>query len=134
MPGTLVFPIDDTLKRIVEHTRKHGKCRVAYSKEYTEKPSLFFVKDDGAYLMSASDVPLRKDPDDKDSGNVVAYAEGLNPKTDGDIWEAQQFICGGDDFAENIDLKIVEDGILHGYKKLKIKLTETSMEVRITKR
>jgi len=129
MAGTLTFPVTDTLKRIVKHTRKYGKCRVAYSdpKAYTEEPSLFLVKDSGVYLMSASDEALPRG--DEEKANLVAYAQGLNPKTDGDIWDEQQSVCGGDDFAENVDLGIFEKAIKGGCKAIKIRLTENSMEI-----
>lgn len=56
-------------------------------------PSLWWVKDDGTYIMSNGVVP---------EGTVrpkVAYAEGLGEDAD---WDLVAEVCGGDDFCEDL--------------------------------
>lgn len=90
---TYVFKLSPVLKQLIEHTIKHtGTSKVAYE-EKTGDDSLWFVKDDGAYLMTNTTPRLMKPGEGK--GCVVAYAEGATPQ---DEW------IGGDDFAENIPL------------------------------
>ena len=126
MGGVLTFEVNDVLKRIVEHTRKHGKCRVAYGEgEHTPEPSLFLVKDQGVYLMSASEKRLSGK---NGKGNLVAYAREANPKFD-DCWDSAREICGGDDFAENIDLSPFEEALASGAKSVEIKLSARSLEI-----
>jgi hypothetical protein len=102
---------------IIEHTRKHGKCREAYTN--MDYPlSLYIVKDDGAYLMSASQVDMPK-PEGK--GMVVAYAEGCRPE---DGW------IGGDDSADNVPLEWFEKAIAKGRRMATVLLTENEIKFK----
>ena len=63
----------------------------------TDRQTMFFVKDDGIYLMAGNafvEMP-------KDNSHFV-YAEGFNPKKDKDVWEKCRNAVGGDDFGETI--------------------------------
>lgn len=67
----------------------------------TKVPAQFYlVKDSGAYLMAATEVPLKQENGD----NYVTYADGCNPKVDEDYYEESRRIFGGDDFAEPLPL------------------------------
>lgn len=57
---TFLFKIDDTLKRIIEHTTKHkDTCSLAYSGGKEKDPdSVYLVKDRGVYLMACTQPPL----------------------------------------------------------------------------
>lgn len=123
MAGTLTFKIDDTFKRIVEHTLNAKEWTAAYGiGKPPEKPSLYLVKDRGAYLMPATKDKLKADTG---TGCLVAYAKECPP----DDWDAGQRICGGSDFAENVDCAVFARAIADGKKVVKIKLTEKTMEI-----
>ena len=128
MGGTISFPINDDLKKIVAHTRQHGQCKIPYSdpREYSKEPSLFLVKDQGIYLMSASDTPCKVEGE-----NLVVHAKGFDPDKDefGAWWHNAREICGGDDFVEGVDLKIFEQAIAGGAKTVKVRFRGTAMEL-----
>ncbi|MFJ3213578.1 DUF3085 domain-containing protein [Streptomyces flaveolus] len=73
--------------------------------ETTPAPRLWWVKDQGTYLMSNGKAPA--DPRDA-SGRLphVVYADGWGPDTDA------RSILGGDDFRESLDptTPLFEDG------------------------
>lgn len=121
--GTVIFKVDDRLKAIVDHTKEHGEC-VGFENEPISH-SLAFVKDHGAYLGSASSVPL-PDPDGDGTRRLVTYAEGMNPDADEDFWDEARLQCGGDDFVEYIDIEVFERAIKSGKKKVTMRLTEDS--------
>jgi len=129
MPGTLKFAVNDVLKRIVEHTLANPECRIPYTKETTKEPSLYLVKDEGVYLMSAS-VKHLQDESKTEGGSIVAYAKGLDPKKDGGYYEEARYICGGDDFAELLPIEVFAKAVEKGAKTVSIKLTENSLDIR----
>lgn len=63
------------------------------------KPALWLVKDNGVYIMSNGhpDDPNYKERPD------VAYARGINPNTDGDVYDEARDAMGGDDCCELLD-------------------------------
>ncbi len=76
--------------------------------EERAKPALWWVKDEGIYLMSNGVPALLRDPaapEDKQRSKVV-YAMGFDPtKSDrGEVWDAARAAVGGDDFVESISL------------------------------
>lgn len=101
--ATLVFPLAKVLAA-AEHAAAADKHKLGY--EETEAvPRLWWVKDDGTYLMSNG-----QDPTDTRDENgrlpTVVHADGWGPGTDA------RSILGGDDFRQSIDLTtpIFEDG------------------------
>lgn len=134
MAGTLIFPVDEKLLRIIAHSKAHP-CRKPYSNE-ASGPGLFLVKDEGVYLMSAASEPLRVAEGSQSS--VVAYAVGHDPKQD-DCWEYDREVCGGDDFGEFIDIADLEkQHSLEGDVSrlglaISIRLTPRTMQVRVTR-
>jgi hypothetical protein len=129
MPGTLTFPIDDTLKAIVEHAAAND-AGTFYGE--TIERSVFLVKDQGTYLMSGGK-PGQPDPSHSGEGTklLVLYANEINPTTmEFDDWyDRQHSICGGDDFVEHFSPKFFQDAIARGATKLTIKLSDDSIEM-----
>jgi hypothetical protein len=115
---TFLFKLDDTLKRIIEHTTKHkDTCKLAYSggKE-TDPDTVYLVKDQGVYIMACTEPPLTVEQGKPQ--NIVAYAETHGA----DTW------LGGDDFAENIPAAWFRDAFAEGNKG-SIILTLTDKEI-----
>lgn len=99
----LVFPLDQALAA-AEHATTATDHKLGYG-ETTSAPRLWWVKDQGTYLMSNGKTPA----DTRDaSGRLphVVYADGWGPDTDA------RSILGGDDFRESLDLTtpLLEDG------------------------
>jgi hypothetical protein len=100
---TLVFPLAQVLAA-AEHAAAATTHKLGYG-ETTAAPCLWWVKDDGTYLMSNG-----QDPTDTGDENgrqpTVVHADGWGPGTDA------RPILGGDDFRESIELTtpIFEDG------------------------
>ncbi|MFB6984592.1 DUF3085 domain-containing protein [Streptomyces sp. NPDC056297] len=100
---TLAFPLAKVLAA-AEHAAAADKHKLGYE-ETEAAPRLWWVKDDGTYLMSNG-----QDPTDTRDHNGrlphVVHAEGWGPGTDA------RSILGGDDFRESIDLTtpVFEDG------------------------
>jgi len=125
MAGTLIFPVNVDLLRIIRHS-KDTPCRKPYTNEPAEA-GLLLVKDDGVYLMSAAKTPLRREEGSESS--LVVYAEGHDPR-DGDCWEDDRQVCGGDDFGEFLTISDFErNGPIVMGRKLIVKLTKTTMQI-----
>lgn len=129
MPKELKFANDETLKRIVDHTMAATAWKTAYSEEPYPEPSLFLVHDDGVYLMTAAKEPLLLNPETDNKRCLVAYAEGLDPNKDEDVWERAREVVGGDDFGENVPCRPVAEAIAQGYQYVKIRLTKKALYV-----
>ncbi|MCX4826950.1 DUF3085 domain-containing protein [Streptomyces sp. NBC_01142] len=92
---TLVFPLAKVLA-----TAEHAAAADEHKRGYEETeaaPRLWWVKDDGTYLMSNGQDPTDTRDDDGRLPTVV-HAEGWGPGTDA------RSVLGGDDFRESIDL------------------------------
>ncbi len=89
----------------------------------TDKPTLYFVKDSGIYLMTAA--KLKEIPADK---SHVAYAKGYSPD-DEDCWEKCKNAVGGDDFAETISFSPQMQQAVTDGSDLVLKVTEKSIAV-----
>jgi len=102
-------------------------------REAAAGPGLYLVKDDGVYLMSAATEPLRKEGGE---WSVVAYAVGHDP-SEGDCYDYDREVCGGDDFVEFIPVEALElqHPLESGSERLglsvKIRLTERSIKIRL---
>ncbi|MEV0965516.1 DUF3085 domain-containing protein [Streptomyces sp. NPDC049910] len=100
---TLLFPLAKVLAAAEhalaapEHKRGYGETEAA--------PRLWWVKDDGTYLMSNGQEPTDTRDADGRLPHVV-HADGWGPGTDA------RSILGGDDFRESLDLTtpVFEDG------------------------
>jgi hypothetical protein len=113
----LTFDLNDPkLLAIINHTLKHGECQLAHDTN-TGEPSLWLIKDSGAYLMSATRCPL-KEPNGK---NIIIFAKGCTPE-DGYI--------PGDDFTENIPLKEFTKAIILKASHIQITVTKTKLIIK----
>lgn len=125
--GRLVFKIDETLRSIVDHAASNapGTC---YG-EKIDTPSVFLVKDRGVYLMSAAAESQKTGKQAPEDVVVVKYAEHHDPKQ-GETWDLDRLVCGGDDFAEPLDVKAFKAAIDEGAQEILIDLTPTSLSVK----
>ncbi|MGW6144401.1 DUF3085 domain-containing protein [Streptomyces sp. NPDC055140] len=100
---TLVFPLDRVLAA-AEHAATADKHKLGYE-EAEAAPRLWWVKDNGTYLMSNGQDPTDT-RDDNGRLPTVVHADGWGPGTDA------RSILGGDDFRESLDLTtpVTEDG------------------------
>ncbi|WP_326581639.1 DUF3085 domain-containing protein (plasmid) [Actinacidiphila glaucinigra] len=102
---TLQFPLKEILAA-AEDAAAAPSHRLPYG-QTDPTPQLWWVKDDGTYLMSNRAYPQKEYDRDEVLPNVV-YAEGWGRGTD------PRSVLGGDDFCEPIDLLTAEgnaDGV-----------------------
>lgn len=92
--GLCVFKTKEVLP-IFKHALRGTDHCMGWGATESPAPGLFFVHDEGVYIMSNAD---RKK--EEEEGNCVAYAKGCNPKTDDDWWDKAHGLVGGDDFGE----------------------------------
>lgn len=110
------------LQQVAEQIRHAMSC-TEWKQTYgqtTERAGLWWVKDQGTYLMS-NGINGAPRPD-------VAYADDLGPDAD---WDLVQDVCGGDDFAEYIGIDEMPDSIgiwLGRAGTVTIRFDETGME------
>lgn len=102
---TLTFPLPKVLAA-AEHAATAPEHRHAYDDKAAgipASPQLWWVKDDGTYLMSNG---IHPDDTRAPNGNLpeVVHAEGWGPGTD------PRSILGGDDFSHPFGLLTPEDG------------------------
>jgi hypothetical protein len=134
----LHFPLLEAL-RLAEH----ATTAADQAQTFTERTdgiaclgALEWVHDHGVYLMS-SGLPRLRDPGDPDS-NLIVYADGWNPKVDGD---RRDHVHLGDDFVEHIHLTdgdpplidTLRRGHAWGYRWLRLTVTEEHYAVRVTR-
>lgn len=117
----LKFPMNNTLRSIIEWSRNHPE-QTLYG-EALPSSSLMLVKDQGVYLMAPTEPRQMLDHQQC----VVAYAEGCDPRKNGDFYENARAECGGDDFCEAIPLQDLEG--LDSATEIQIELTEDAMTV-----
>lgn len=90
-------------------------------------PHASIVKDDGIYLMAATETRLVGG----ETKNFVVYAEGMDPNKDEDVWDAARNAVGGSDFSESIPLEwlkmAIEDAEHSGTNQMIVQFTEDGM-------
>ncbi|MFI5867131.1 DUF3085 domain-containing protein [Streptomyces sp. NPDC051546] len=101
--STLAFPLAQVLAA-AEHAAAATEHKLGYG-ETEAAPRLWWVKDDGTYLMSNGKNPDDRRDEDGPAPHVV-HAHGWGPGTDA------RSILGGDDFRQSIELTtpVFEDG------------------------
>jgi hypothetical protein len=97
--GVCIFKTSEVL-RCVEHALISLKWDMGWANEEKPQPALFFVHDQGVYVMSNAN-PRDLLVGSKNSA-YVAYAAGTNPEHDEDWWDNARDLVGGDDFAETL--------------------------------
>jgi len=132
MGGTIAFSVEE-VKELVEHVKGSKKFRKPYG-EGEEYPALWFVHDQGLYLMSNGEPPQKGE---KEGKLRVAYADGFDPSKGEfeDWWDGAREIVGGDDFVEPIPVEDFE-GVLSaaekaGKDRLFMLVTPTSLELSV---
>jgi hypothetical protein len=127
---TCVFKTDD-VRRCIEHALNSTEWRMGWSEE-PPAPALFFVHDQGVYLMSngqPKDIITVNGKED----THVAYAENCNPHVDEDWWDNSRDLVGGDDFAETISVNRAFLNDCGRYEQLEVELTPTQLSVYFSK-
>ncbi len=125
---TLTFSDLGIIRHMVKHAEQAPEQQRYYGAILPE-PSLFLVKDEGVYLMSAglpADLLHPTLPK-----QVVVYAEGCHPDLDTDWYETARDVMGGDDSSEPIPTKLFTDALRDPRAK-RIRLILTKRTVRVT--
>lgn len=121
---TCVFKSDE-VRRCVEHALNSTQWSMGWMEELRPVPGLFFVHDQGVYLMSNGE------PRDVEGNNsYVAYAEHCNPAVDAEWWDNARELVGGDDFAEV--LPVNRDWLVKLGRYEELEITVTGSEISCT--
>lgn len=124
-----VFKSDEVI-RCVEHALNSAEWSMGWvSEEETPGPGLFFVHDQGVYVMS-NGVPTDMDGEQT---AYVAFAEHCNPKIDNEWWDNARELVGGDDFSEVIPVNQEWLAKLGRYEELEITVTGDEISWAFTK-
>jgi len=118
----LAFDVKE-IAALVAITRATDNHRALFGRQV--EPGLFFVKDEGIYLMpSAAGMEINPE-----TGTLpVSYAKGFNPKVGRQyVWEKAHDISG-DDFSEFVPLEAVEP-LLDSCSEIYVVLTEKMLAV-----
>ncbi len=120
----LKFKSSEDLKILASQTLKATSFKKPYTNKTTKEKGLWFVKDEGIYLMKAfateKDMP-------------IIYAESFDPSKDDDVWDRSVIAVGGDDFAEFLPFTIMGLQLMKKGVDVNIKCTETFIEVTYSK-
>jgi hypothetical protein len=87
-------------------------------------PKLQIVGDRGVYLLTN----IKQEESPLKSG-LICYAEGCDPERDGDYYDNKVILFGGDDGSIEVPLEWAKWAIKSNKKHLKIKITESSIEL-----
>ncbi|MFG2058564.1 DUF3085 domain-containing protein [Micromonospora sp. NPDC048930] len=134
----LYFDLTDTL-RLAEHAVAAGEHAHTFTERDEQTPcrgALEWVHDHGVYLMS-SGLPRLTDPN-RPEANLVVYAHGWNPHTDGYRHDPD---LGGDDFIEHVHLTEQPTPLIDtlraahaaGYRWLHLTVSADTYEVRVAR-
>lgn len=129
---TCVFKTDD-VRRCVEHALNSTAWRMGWLEEETPAPALFFVHDQGVYLMSNGEPRDIVTTDETAETTYVAYAEHCNPKTDDEWWDNSRDLVGGDDFAETLPINSSWLTKCGKYEEIEITVTGTEITCAFVK-
>ena len=126
MKTNLIFKSSKALKRLASQTLKTSFFKIPYTNETTKEKGVWFVKDQGIYLMKAFIKPANST-----RYLSVVYANGFDPNTDKDVWDKSVNAVGGDDFAEFLELSIAQLHRLEKGHDLELSISSTSIEVTV---
>jgi hypothetical protein len=126
MPTDCIFPIPDLLP-LLDHAGRSPAHRASYSSG-PAVPGLFFVHDQGVYLMSNGNPGLMREDDPHH--HQVVYAAGMSP-SDKNWWETSRRAVGGDDFAELIPLEDILPAIADGATIFIIRVLPETLSIMV---
>jgi hypothetical protein len=114
----------------MRHALNATSWSMGWLEEETPQPALFFVHDQGVYVMSnGQPADLVEDPQYGGQRNYVAYAEGCNPNIGefDDWYGTSRDLVGGDDFAETLVLDQECLSLCEQYEEMHITLEGSSL-------
>ena len=115
------------VERCVQHALNSKEWGMGWSQD-TPQAALFFVHDQGIYVMSNGE------PKDKENDETfVAYAKGCHAKNDPEFYEESRFLVGGDDFAETIPVNADWLNQCSQFQELHIRVNAKSMSIKFAK-
>jgi hypothetical protein len=120
------------VKRCVAHALRSSAWGMAWSAE-PPQPALFFVHDQGVYLMSNGQPIDKKNPAASKSASYVVYAEGCDPNSGAsfDEWYGHsRDLVGGDDFVETLPVDKTWLESCDKFKELVIEVSRLSFDIR----
>lgn len=124
--GKCVFQTKD-VRRCIVHALEAGNWEMGLETGMSPpQPGLFFVHDQGVYLMSNGN------PSDVLPGsisNYVAFAEHCDPAKNDDWWEHSRLLVGGDDFGELIPITAEFLTDCDAFRELVIDVDPTELSV-----
>lgn len=125
---TCVFKSDEVY-RCVEHALNSTQWSMGWMEELNPVPGLFFVHDQGVYVMS-NGVPTDMA---SEQTAYVAFAEHCNPKIDDDWWDNSRELVGGDDFAEVVPVNREWLAKLGRYDELEVTVSGSEISWKFVK-
>jgi hypothetical protein len=124
MKTNLIFKSSKALKRLASQTLKTSFFKIPYTNETTKEKGVWFVKDQGIYLMKAFIKPANST-----RYLSVVYANGFDPNKDKNVWEKSRDAVGGDDFGEFLGVSPTQLLRLEKGHDLELKVSPKSIEV-----
>lgn len=110
------------VRRIITHAKSAPSHHMGWS-EYLPQPAVILVGDQGVYLMSNGEPPLKHRTGS--NRNFVAFAKGINPYCDPNWWQAKRESFGADDGTECLliidDLQLLID---RGEEDIRLEITD----------
>lgn len=129
---TCVFQTIDVL-RCVQHALGSTSWSMGFLEDETPTPALFFVHDQGVYVMSNGEPRDTRDATDENSRAYTVHAAGTNPDVDEDWWHNAAALVGGDDFAEVLPVTQQWLTDCAQYEEFYVTITENQLEAGFRK-
>ena len=129
--ATCVFKTTE-VRRCIEHALNSTEWSMGWSEEETPVAGLFFVHDQGVYIMSNGEPKDIITVDGKEN-TYVAFAQHCNPKTDEDWWDNSRDLVGGDDFAEVVPITASWLQSCGRYEELEVTIAGDAIEWKFLK-
>jgi hypothetical protein len=116
------------VKPCIQHALNGTDHGMGWSDE-PPQPALFFVHDQGVYLMTNA----KRTDEETLRYDFIAYAKGCHPKKDEDFYEEARDLVGGDDFAETIPVTAETLKMCDLYEEMRIKVNSENMSITFNK-
>jgi hypothetical protein len=134
--GRCVFKTEEVL-RCVEHALAAKNWSMAGAEDETPTPCLYFVHDQGVYVMSNGeprDVISAEAASADRPTTYVVYAAHCDPARDTDWWQNSADLVGGDDFVEILPVTQQWLDDCAQYKEMYVEIKGTQLEAGFQKR